>query len=263
MVLKRELRRVTRAARVVCHLLAGVFAAHVVFALLDRLPHASAEPARRALARWWSRHLCRILRLKVQVAGEIAATPALLVANHVSWLDIPCLLATVDAVFVAKQEVAAWPLIGAMAARAGTIFLPRGGRAAASTAADAMTWRLARRRSVVMFPEGTTTDGTSVGPFHARLFQAAIRTQSVVQAIAVRYADDSGPSRVAPFIGDDDLLNHLWKLLAEKQIAVRLVFCPPQQALKDRRSLAGHARRQVGAVLTDPCTWPDQKTIRA
>lgn len=243
-----------RVARVACHLLTGLVVAYAILPLLHRLPHDRAEPARRALTRWWARRLCRIVGLKIRTEGEVAPAPALLVANHVSWLDIPCLLASVDAVFVAKQEVAAWPAVGPMAARTGTIFLPRGGRGAASLAADEMTWRLARRRSVVVFPEGTTTDGTSVGPFHARLFQAAIRTQSVVQAVALRYSGDGGPSRVAPFIGDDDLFSHLWKLLAEEQVAVSVVFCPPEPAVHDRRSLANRTRRQVHGLLAAEAT---------
>jgi 1-acyl-sn-glycerol-3-phosphate acyltransferase len=108
------------------------------------------------------------------------------VANHVSWLDIPCLLALIDATFVAKDEVARWPLVGDLAVQVDTIFFPRG-EGQAQAAAERMMWHLVRRRSVMFFPEGTTTDGTTVRHFHSRLFQAATRTGTSVQPIAIRY----------------------------------------------------------------------------
>jgi 1-acyl-sn-glycerol-3-phosphate acyltransferase len=189
-----------------------------------------------------------LLRLDLRIRGMPALGPTLYVANHVSWLDIPCLLALIDATFVAKDEVARWPLVGDLAAQVGTIFFPRG-EGQAQAAAERMMWHLTRRRSVMFFPEGTTTDGTTVRHFHSRLFQAATRTGTSVQPIAIRYMSGADISRVAPFIGDDDLLRHLWRLLGEKRIVAHVQMCAPCPPGSDRRALARHTRALVCATL--------------
>lgn len=245
----RETRRAGRCVRVLWHLLVAVGAAHGVLPLM----HAARLPRRhdiqRRMVRAWMRKLCRILGLRIHVTGAIDSRPTLFVANHVSWLDIPCLLATVDAAFIAKHEVAAWPVIGRMAARIGTLFLRRGHGSSARTG-DRMTWRLAQGQHLAIFPEGTTTDGTRIGRFHARLYQAAIRTHSRVQAVAIAYPHAHGVNPAAPFVGDDDLLRHLWSLLAEREIAVQLTFCPPVPAAgRERRALADATRAQILAAL--------------
>lgn len=257
-IITREARRLVRVIGVVGHLLTGLAVAYGIFPFVGR-----NDRRRSRLAQWWARRLCRLVGVRIQIEGEIAPPPALLVANHVSWLDIPCVLAAADATFVAKREVAAWPAIGPMAARAGTIFLSRGSRHGASTAADQMTWRLASRQSVVFFPEATTSDGSLVRPFYARLFQAAIRTRSPVQSVALRYFGLDGPSRVAPFIGDDDLLRHLWTLLGEEQIVAHLTFFTPRPSAADRRSFANHAHREISAAIAGFDVVASRESIRA
>lgn len=251
----RLTRRSARAIAVALHLLIGLFIVHGPFRWWQRLPREHADRKRNAVVRWWARRLCRLLRLQPRVRGAPAAGPVLYVANHVSWLDISCLLASIDATFVAKSEVAGWPLVGDLAAQVGTIFFPRGD-GQAQAAAERMMWHLAQRRSVAFFPEGTTSDGTGVRHFHSRLFQAATRTGTAVQPIAVRYTDGTGISRVAPFIGDDDLLRHIWRLLGEKRIDVHLHFCAPCLPGSDRRALARQARARVCAALT---VEPDER----
>jgi 1-acyl-sn-glycerol-3-phosphate acyltransferase len=181
----------------------------------------------------------------VVVDGVARARPALFVANHISWLDIPVLRAVLDCAFVSKQEVRTWPVVGGLAAHAGTVFLERGTPAALARAADQMTWSLRQGRSVVIFPEGTTTDGRSVQRFHARLYQAAILACATVQAVALRYPDgvDGRESHAAaPFVGDMDLARHLWRLAGEDRLVARLHFCAPVAAAGPRRALAEHTR---------------------
>jgi 1-acyl-sn-glycerol-3-phosphate acyltransferase len=246
-VFKRELRRVLRLIGVFSHLILGATLAHTVLLLPQRLIRNTRM--RGAVVRWWARAFCHLLNIRLHVHGQLSSQPTLLVANHVSWLDIPCLLGVTDAAFVSKSEVLRWPLVGAMAARAGTIFLARGGRDASTNAADEITWRLASRQSVIVFPEGTTTDGSYVRPFHARLYQAAIRTHSHIQAIAIRYGDEHALDRVAPFIDDDELLPHFWKLLGMDRIVVRLHICEPLAANLERRALAAFTRDQICTTL--------------
>lgn len=246
----RACRRSWRLARAALHLLAGIFAAQILLLGPSALvPRALLQRVQLAVVRWWVCTLCRILHLDLRVSGALPTRPTLLVTNHVSWLDIPALLSVLDASFVAKRDVVHWPVIGTLAARVGTIFLARGQRNAAKTTADVMTWRLAQRRHVILFPEATTSDGHGVRRFYARLYQAAVRTHSRIQAVALRYPGLDGPQGTAPFIDDDELFGHLWRLLGEKRIVAELRFCDPIPPDADRRTLANRTRHQICAAL--------------
>ncbi len=245
----RAARRYARLVRLAWHMLCGFTAAHLIFPLLRKPGHAAHKSA---IVQWWMRKLCRILALEIQTQGEINPRATLFVANHVSWLDIPGLASVLSAVFVAKQEVAHWPLFGGMAARSGTLFLRRG--EAGALTADRMTWSLMQKNSVIIFPEGSSSSGETVQQFHARLFQAAIRARCEVQAVAIRYPHaEYGTNPLTPFVGDDNLLTNLWALLAEPSIPMRLTFCAPLGAHGiERRKLAKLARSQIISALQQP-----------
>jgi 1-acyl-sn-glycerol-3-phosphate acyltransferase len=246
---RRELRRAERAARLLAHLVFGLAAAPTLLPLLAT-PPLRGQGREHRLVRWWMRRLLRILNVHVRLEGRIAQGRVLHVANHISWLDIPCLRAVLDGHFVAKSEVRDWPLIGYLAARAGTVFLRRGELNATAEAADRLTWRLARGGRVIVFPEGTTTNGRELRHFHARLFQAAIRTQGSVQAVALAYPHADGSHPAAPFVGEDNLAGHLWRLLAEERLTVVLRFCEPVAVrAASRRELAEAARAQIASAL--------------
>ncbi|HNW78343.1 MAG TPA: lysophospholipid acyltransferase family protein [Candidatus Competibacteraceae bacterium] len=238
-------RRIWRTPLLVLHLLAGI----MVAALLrpGRDGAVSCMPLML-----WSRVLCRVLGVRIRVTGTPHAGATLFVANHISWLDIFCIAAVCPTHFLAKREVAGWPLVGWLSRRAGTAFIRRGGDNGAGEAAEQLTWRLRNRGRVLVFPEGTSTDGRSVRRFFARLFQAALLARCPVQAIALRYPDASGTGLHArvPFIDDAALLPHLWALLGERRIVVELQFCPPLAvAGRSRNELAEQARAQISAVL--------------
>jgi 1-acyl-sn-glycerol-3-phosphate acyltransferase len=244
---RREARRLVRLARIVTHIAIGAALAHTLLPLLrlERSPRRAD-----ALVRWWMRRTLHILNVRVRIDGAPHDAPTLFVCNHISWLDIICLRAAFDVSFVSKDDVARWPVIGAMAARAGTIFLARGRQDATSLTADRMTWTLQQRRHILVFPEGTTTDGSGVRPFFPRLYQAAIRTRNPVQAVALRYAHAAGTHPRVPFLDDDDLAHHLWGLLAEDVIDAEITFCPSVPTTgQDRRALAAITRDQIAAVL--------------
>lgn len=246
-----EVRRYARAARLIAHLALGMLAAYVAIPLVGRTSDDRPSPLVRRLTHWWMRDLCRLLGLRLEIEGTACTGPLLFVANHISWLDIPVLRTAVDADFVSKHDVLDWPVIGGMANRVGTIFLNRGAPRAASLAADHMTWALTQGRSLIVFPEGTTTDGRTVRNFHARLYQAAIRTRTRVQAVAIAYPHAGGTNPLAPFIGDDDLVRHLWALLKTEGIVVKLRFCLPLVAAPSvpRRVLADRTRGQIVQAL--------------
>jgi 1-acyl-sn-glycerol-3-phosphate acyltransferase len=201
-------------------------------------------------ARGWSRVACRILRLRVIRFGEPTPAPALWVANHVSWLEAVALESVAPLGFVAKSEVARWPVIGRIAAAAGTLFLRRGSPRAAARAAEAATLRLAEGRSVAVFPEGTSTAGDAVLAFKSALFEAPARLGCDVQPVSVFYPRLPGAPAVAPFIGDDEFLAHLLRVLAEPEIVVELDFAPALSGHgRTREELASLARDAVVASL--------------
>ncbi len=195
---------------------------------------------------WWNRAACRILGLRVRRTGAVTPAPAMIVSNHISWLEVIAFGSVLPASFVAKSEVASWPGIGRLAACAGALFLRRGSSRAASRSVTEAATRLASGRSVVFFPEGTSTDGSSVLPFHAALFEAAARVGCEVQPVTVSYPRPRGRPAVAPFIGDDEFLPHLLRVLAEPETTVRLAFHEPIDAHgRERGELRDLAREAV------------------
>lgn len=246
----REARRLARAVLLLAHLAGGVLTAHPIFSLFALTGIDPHGRRRAAMVRAWMRTLLRILNVNLHVRGRIQTGAVLYCANHVSWLDIPCLRAVVDAAFVAKSEVRRWPVVGSLAARAGTIFLRRGDHDATSQVADQMTWLLAANRPVIVFPEGTSTDGSTVLRFHPRLYQAATRINGHAQAVAIRYPRGKGINLTIPFVGDDDLASHLWRLLGEESIEAELHFCAPLATEgRERRALADATRGQILEAL--------------
>ncbi len=229
---------------------------HVVLGLVLTLISArqkEGEPPtarHRRLIRWWHRRLCNILHVNVTVHGSATTNRALYVANHISWLDIPVIGSVADVGFLSKIEVRHWPLVGWLAARNGTLFIERGGRDAASAAAEAMTWHLVRKRPVLVFPEGTTTQGHNVRRFHPRLFGAAILADCPVQPIAMRYAHCEQIHPTAPFVHDAKLLSHLWQILGEDKIDAELTFCNVVSTkVMVRNQLAEEPRMSFGRVF--------------
>lgn len=213
----------------------------------------------RSIIRWWMRRVARVLGLRIRVRGQIPRQTSLWCCNHVSWLDIVALGATGDFVFVAKAEVSHWPLVGWLARAAGTVFLQRGAGAsgAVSETVDAC---LRSGQSVVIFPEGTTSDGLSVRPMYPRLFSAAISAPVPVQPVALRFSQRGAPSLLAPFIGDDTFLAHLRRVLKQPEgieVDIRLLPRVNPRGL-DRRSLAHATRAIIQSGLNEvfDCRFP-------
>ena len=201
-----------------------------------------------AVVCWWYRRLLRCLRVRVRADGAVAGTP-LLVANHVSWLDIPVIGAQGNVRFLSKAEVRAWPLIGWMSELAGTVFIARGAHRVGEVV-EGIYARIQAGQPVAIFPEGTTSDGREVLRFHPRLFAVCQQTGLAVQPVALHYGGGPEPDPVAPFLGDDTLVAHLWRVLRHPGIEVRVSFLAPiPVADLDRRRLADETRRTIAARL--------------
>lgn len=197
-------------------------------------------------SRRWLRRLMRIIGIRFIVHGQPVVGGQMIVCNHVSWLDIPLVGAALSSRFVAKSDIQHWPIIGFIARAIGTFFIRRGA-GGSKPLLDKLKPHLAQGGSVVIFPEGTTTDGRSVLPFHPRLFQAALDCQAVVQPVALRYGHTATGENIAPFIGDDDLLSHIVRMLKSPGLTAELFYCTPlrPEHYSDRHVMARDAEEAI------------------
>ena len=231
-----------------CLMLLGLVTGGLLVAGLLLLDWNKRLPRER-VARRWSRLLIRIVNLNVIVRGDLPRGPALLVANHVSWLDIPVILSQVETRFVSKSEVRQWPIAGWLADSAGTFYIRRGS-GGSRPLLNRLSPHLGAGGKVCIFPEGTTTDGSEVRAFHARMFCAAIESGQRVVPLALRYGPSPDGQHIAPFIGDDDLVSHLIRVLRNPRLQVELTVCADLQPEGLARSeLARSARRAVCTAL--------------
>lgn len=205
----------------------------------------------------WAAALLRILGVAVQRHGPPlpADGPLLIVANHVSWLDILVLHAQCpNARFVSKAGVRHWPVIGRLTLAAGTLFIERESKRDALRVVHHMAEALHDGDTLAVFPEGTTSDGAGLLPFHANLLQAAIATGAPVLPLALRYADDrSSPSVAAAYTGTTTLVRSLWSVVRARGLRVQVTVLPYQPtAGADRRELSRRCRNTIAAALPGP-----------
>jgi 1-acyl-sn-glycerol-3-phosphate acyltransferase len=240
-----------RALRVLLHVITGLGLALLVH--LDRWNLLSRE----RLTQWWNRALLELLEVELRVRGEPLSGARLTVANHVSWLDISVMAAAEPTRFLSKSEVKHWPVAGWFADAAGTFYIRRG-KGGARPLLDKLTPHLAAGGSIVLFPEGTTTTGASVLPFHPRLFAAAIDAPCSVQPVAIRYSVAASGTAIAPFVGDDDLVSHLWRVLREPGLVAQVSYGRALAPGQSRDELAAAAQASVVAMLGGPEPAPAQ-----
>ncbi len=175
----------------------------------------------------------------------------MLVVNHISWLDILVLHASGHCRFVSKSDVAHWPLIGRLATGAGTMYIERELRRDAMRIVHHMTEALLDGDILAVFPEGTTSDGVSLLPFHANLIQAAVSAHAPVQPVALRFTETAtGVNSLTPcYIGDDSLLGSVWRTVSGPPITAVVSYGEPQLANgRDRRTWARDLREAVKAL---------------
>jgi len=231
-----------RSLRLGMHIVQGA----LTIALIYRF---CSEVQQDRLRQRWSRRLLAMLGIKLSHEGQ-PQPGALLVANHISWLDIYVINAIAPSAFVSKAEVRGWPLIGWLAARNSTIFLQRGSRGHARIVNKEINGVLGMGRNVAVFPEGTTTDGSQVLHFHAALLQPAVSAGRPVQALAISYLDGEGRPTAAPaYDGDLSLGACLANILAHRSLTARLCAAEPMatdaETALNRRELAQTARADI------------------
>lgn len=251
LVLLREIRAVWRLACTLGLVLLGL---GVVRSLFPRWPTSRCRHFKQA----WARLLVGALGVRIAPCQPALPASALIVCNHISWLDVFILNALSEATFVCKDEVKAWPGIGTLVHYSGTLFIERGSRAAAARTAQAIADRLAGEERVAVFPEGTTTQGSSLLPFKAALFQSAIQAGAPVHPVCLRYADAQGQPSTAPaYDGDLSFVRSLLNIARSSRLQARLNFLEPLPPGQERRQLAREAETRIAAALNLPAPLHD------
>ncbi|MEH6566169.1 MAG: lysophospholipid acyltransferase family protein [Halopseudomonas sp.] len=244
MILRKGLRLLGVVGWILCGLVLATWVA-----VLQPLKPAFLDGQRQRLTCWWLRNLIRLLPLRLHLHGRPTGRTALWVSNHVSWLDIAVLGAQAPLHFLSKAEVRHWPVIGWLAAAAGTCFIQRG-QSASQSLQQQLIEVLKQDRSLLIFAEGTTTNGEQVRTFHGRLLSSAIEAEVPLQPVAVAYRLHNEVDEVAPFINDDEFSRHLLRLLGAETIDVHVHFLPLiDSATGNRNQLARQAQSAVSQAL--------------
>lgn len=227
---------VVRILRIILHLIGGCMTILFIY------PFAS-RPYRLALKQRWSQRAVRMLGVRVIISGQLAAN--MRIANHISWLDVVILNSIIPSVFIAKDDLRDWPLIGWLAVHIETYFMLRRSRYAAHKAAQHIATLLRAGIDILAFPEGTTSDGTQVLPFYNALLQGAIDANAEVQPIAIRYYDKHGNLSLVPaFCGDMNFVESLWYIACTDYVMATIHLLPAINC-------AGQERRIVATQLRD------------
>jgi 1-acyl-sn-glycerol-3-phosphate acyltransferase len=197
----------------------------------------------------WLHEACKLvlqrLEIDVSVEGKIPDR-GLLVSNHLSYLDVLVFGSLAPCVFVSKKEVRRWPIYGAMARMAGTIFIDRSRRSDTSRVNRDMRGALTAGTVVVLFPEGTSSDGTDVLPFRPALFEAAVEAQEQITPAHISYGDCRGNAATdVCYWGTMNFFPHLLRLLSKDPIRAKVSFCAEAMKFNDRKRAAIESRDAV------------------
>lgn len=232
-----------------------------VQALLKR----SSPRLARELPHWYHIRVCRVLGLSLETQGTLVCDrPVLVIANHSSWLDIPLLSAVGPVSFVAKTEIGGWPFVATLAKLQRTVFVDRKRRQAVADSASEITSRLEAGDRIVLFAEGTSSDGNRVLPFKTSLFAAvmpsgakatAVRDDIVVQTVSVAYTRRDGlplgwaGRRALAYYGDVGVGSNAWAILTSGPLRARVIIDPPVTlgSFANRKQLALFAQAAVTA----------------
>lgn len=253
-----KLRVFFRLLRTLLHLLQGCATVAFVFPFLG-------ESLQRALKQRWSRQLLAMLGVRLRYQDALAGQPTLpslpmglIVANHISFLDIFVLNAVAPAAFVSKEEVRHWPLIGWLCAHTDTLFLERGSRNAAQRARENLVTQLRAGKRVALFPEGTTSRGDTVLPFHSALLQSAIDAGCAVTPVVLRYRSETGePSDAPAYVDEVSLIECMRNIAAAHRLYAEITALEPLTTVAaDRRQLSAHAHRLIAHGLQGELSLP-------
>jgi 1-acyl-sn-glycerol-3-phosphate acyltransferase len=241
----RVLLALWRLLRLTVHIAHGLLLVWLRFGRIDRA-------ARQHYIGWWSRKTLGLMGVALQAQGQGRPGAKLVVANHVSWMDIAAMHAVLpEARFVSKSDIKHWPVVGMLVRGVDTLFIERASKRDALRVVHQTAEALKQGDTVAVFPEGTTGAGPELLPFHANLLQAAIVTELPVQPVVLRWHEPGERfSTSARFIGETTLVQSLWRVAAARGLAVQVQVLPAQAtAHADRRLLAEQLREQIATAL--------------
>ncbi|MDO8275725.1 MAG: lysophospholipid acyltransferase family protein [Serpentinimonas sp.] len=251
----RFVRAVWRLLWLLLHIAVGVYIVRW------RFPGLSAS-ARQATVRDWTRQALRIMGVRLQVLCEPpVAGPLLVLANHISWLDILLINASQPCRFISKSEVRHWPVIGRLAVGAGTLFIERQKRSDALRVAQQTAAALRDGDLIALFPEGTTGDGQGIMPFHASLLQSALEADCPILPVGLVYLQGDGQALLgeaprhdaAVYIGKANLLTSVWRIVSASDLQAVVHWGEPDTAQgRDRRAWADSLRAEIGRLANQP-----------
>jgi len=222
-----------------------------------------SQRRRNPTIRVWSHALLAICGARLCVTGIVLdahlarsgvaewTSGRLLLANHISWIDVFAILAAAPGRFVAKAEISRWPMLGWLVTLVGTLYIERGRRHAVAAMNHRVREHLKAGESVAVFPEGTTTDGAELLLFHSNLIAPAVEVGCDVWPVALRYTEGGKPSRAPAFIGDMGLATSLWNILVARDLAIEVAFLPPigTAVERNRHQIAHAAQNAIAAYL--------------
>jgi len=270
------LRGIGRTVAVLCFLVSWGIGS----ALLWPLAAASGrqEGWRKSVLRGGCRGVLWLLNVRVTVDGAPPAGTGILVTNHLSYVDILVLGSFLEVVFVSRDDVRNWPVIGPFARVTGTVFIDRDRKSALPAVVESMHAWNAQGVSIVFFPEGTSGRGDVVMPFRSSLFESAVRAEAVVHAAALHYATASGddaPETAVCWWGDTDFLPHAWRLVRLRRVDARVTFSDAEIVPVDRKQAAREAHAAVERVFRpssngddatsgpEPARGPEENAVQA
>ena len=241
------LSRFLTILQIIAHVFKGCFILLLLF------PWFKVGQRHRSI-RHWCKQLLDLFKMRLHVIGaeHLMDDHYLMVANHISWIDIHVINAFKPHYFVAKSEVASWPIFGWMAKQLGTLFIERGKSNSIRNMVQEIASQL-NQKPICIFPEGTSTDGKQVAPFKSNLFEAAIVASAPVYVLVIQYFDlQTGKKTTAPaFIGDMGLLDSIWNLICSPPICAEIRISAKLSTLNDRKALAELSQSLITAQLRD------------
>lgn len=243
------LRRTIRLLLLVILLVAGIF---ITLLLMPTTHQGIPSKLTQKTRQGWLNLVIRSLGIQPQITGLPTEQSALWVANHISWADIPVIGALAPVSFLSKAEIKSWPIIGWLANQTGTLFIERGNPESSNKAMSLIRRHIENMHSILIFPEGTTTEGRSVKKFYPRLFAPAMDGNLIIQPVALRYERENGERHdKIPFVEQQPFFSNLWSIMGEKRIVARVSFLPTLRAadFKERRGVAKRAHGLVAEAV--------------
>lgn len=244
------------AGRLFIHILLGIFLLVATGAIWN-----NKTSLVKSTKRWWLGRITWLLGIQVEVHGTPPKRQEekglLFVSNHISWIDIPLIGGLQQLNFLSKAEVRSWPFIGRLAQSTGTLFIQRG-KGDVNKVAQSIASYIDEGRSVLFFPEGTTSDGSSVRRFHPKLFRAAEHTTIDLCPVAIRYKIEGHDGNPVAFIDDDEFTAHLWNMLRFRNIKARVEFLPVRPVpTEDIEQYVKSVQREIAEVINTNTRWLD------